>query len=66
LQLLADTDHGYGNGLNVKRTVEGPESTGVAGLTIEDALCPSEQRRSGTPCAPARRRLQLRASLRPN
>lgn len=29
LPLLVDTDHGYGNGLDVRRTVEELESTGV-------------------------------------
>ena len=38
LPLLVDADHGYGNALNVKRTVEELETAGVAGLTIEDTL----------------------------
>jgi carboxyvinyl-carboxyphosphonate phosphorylmutase len=40
LPLLVDADHGYGNALNVKRTVEELESAGVAGLTIEDTVLP--------------------------
>ncbi|BBK30938.1 carboxyvinyl-carboxyphosphonate phosphorylmutase [Stella humosa] len=40
LPLLVDADHGYGNALNVKRTVEELESAGVAGLTIEDTDLP--------------------------
>ncbi|MDJ0611047.1 MAG: isocitrate lyase/PEP mutase family protein, partial [Kiloniellales bacterium] len=36
LPLLADADHGYGNALNVMRTVEELEAAGIAGLTIED------------------------------
>jgi carboxyvinyl-carboxyphosphonate phosphorylmutase len=36
LPLLVDADHGYGNALNVKRTVEELETAGVAALTIED------------------------------
>src|SRR3954470_21403620 len=40
LPLLVDADHGYGNALNVKRTVEELETAGVAGLTIEDTLLP--------------------------
>ena len=40
LPLLVDADHGYGNALNVRRTVEELESAGVAGLTIEDTLLP--------------------------
>lgn len=40
LPLLVDADHGYGNALNVKRTVEELESAGVAALTIEDTDLP--------------------------
>jgi oxaloacetate decarboxylase len=41
LPLLVDADHGYGNALSVKRTVEELETAGVAGLTIEDTLLPT-------------------------
>ena len=40
LPLLVDADHGYGNALNVMRTVEELEAAGVAALTIEDTLLP--------------------------
>jgi carboxyvinyl-carboxyphosphonate phosphorylmutase len=40
LPLMVDADHGYGNALNVRRTVEELESAGVAGLTIEDTELP--------------------------
>jgi carboxyvinyl-carboxyphosphonate phosphorylmutase len=40
LPLIVDADHGYGNALNVMRTVEELESAGVAALTIEDTLLP--------------------------
>ncbi|MBI4183321.1 MAG: isocitrate lyase/phosphoenolpyruvate mutase family protein [Proteobacteria bacterium] len=40
LALLVDADHGYGNALNVKRTVEELETAGVAALTIEDTALP--------------------------
>lgn len=40
LPLLADADHGYGNALNVMRTVEELETAGVAALTIEDTALP--------------------------
>jgi oxaloacetate decarboxylase len=40
LPLLVDADHGYGNALNVKRTVEELETSGVAALTIEDTVLP--------------------------
>jgi carboxyvinyl-carboxyphosphonate phosphorylmutase len=41
LPLLVDADHGYGNALSVKRTVEELETAGVAGMTIEDTLLPT-------------------------
>lgn len=40
LPLMVDADHGYGNALNVKRTVEELEVAGIAGLSIEDTLLP--------------------------
>ncbi|HSB69753.1 MAG TPA: isocitrate lyase/PEP mutase family protein [Candidatus Methylomirabilis sp.] len=41
LPLLVDADHGFGNALSVKRTVEELETAGVAGLTIEDTWLPA-------------------------
>ena len=41
LPLLVDADHGYGNALNVKRTVEELETAGVACLSIEDTDLPT-------------------------
>jgi oxaloacetate decarboxylase len=41
LPLLVDADHGYGNALSVKRTVEELETAGVVGLTIEDTVLPT-------------------------
>src|SRR6202521_3586131 len=40
LAVLVDADHGYGNALNVRRTVQELEAAGAAGLTIEDTLLP--------------------------
>lgn len=40
LPLMVDADHGYGNALNVMRTVQELETAGVAGLMIEDTLLP--------------------------
>jgi oxaloacetate decarboxylase len=40
LSLLVDADHGYGNALNVRRTVQELEAAGAGGLTIEDTLLP--------------------------
>jgi oxaloacetate decarboxylase len=41
LPLLVDADHGYGNALNVMRTVEELETAGVAALSIEDTALPA-------------------------
>ena len=49
LPLMVDADHGYGNALNVMRTVEELETAGVAGLSIEDTLLPRGYGPSGTP-----------------
>lgn len=40
IPVLVDADHGYGNALSVRRTVQELESAGAAGLTIEDTLLP--------------------------
>jgi oxaloacetate decarboxylase len=40
LPVMVDADHGYGNALNVRRTVGELEAAGAAGLTIEDTLLP--------------------------
>src|SRR5437773_7499336 len=41
LALMVDADHGYGNALNAKRTVEELETAGVAGLSLEDTDLPT-------------------------
>jgi carboxyvinyl-carboxyphosphonate phosphorylmutase len=41
LPLLVDADHGYGNALNVMRTVEELETAGVAALSVEDTALPA-------------------------
>ena len=41
ISLMVDADHGYGNALNVMRTVEELETAGVSALTIEDTLLPA-------------------------
>jgi oxaloacetate decarboxylase len=40
LPVLVDADHGYGNAMNVRRTIEELETAGAAGLTIDDTLLP--------------------------
>lgn len=41
LPVLGDADHGYGNALNVMRTVEELEFAGLAGLSVEDTVLPT-------------------------
>ncbi|MGY4493937.1 MULTISPECIES: isocitrate lyase/PEP mutase family protein [Pseudomonas] len=48
LPFIADADHGYGNALNVMRTVAELERAGVAALTIEDTLLPAQFGRKST------------------
>ncbi len=47
LPILVDADHGYGNALNVKRTVEELETAGVSCLSIEDTELPRPFRSGG-------------------
>jgi carboxyvinyl-carboxyphosphonate phosphorylmutase len=42
IPVIADADTGYGNPLNVMRTVEMYESAGIAGLHIEDQVAPKK------------------------
>lgn len=44
LSLLVDADHGYGNALNVMRTVEETEHAGVSVLGLEDTVQPARFR----------------------
>jgi len=48
LPVLVDADHGYGNALNVRRTVQELEAAGCGGLTIEDTLLPQAYGESKT------------------
>src|SRR3979411_3448354 len=52
LPVLVDADHGYGNALNVRRTVQELETAGAAGLTIEDTLLPQAFGQSWTQLIP--------------
>ena len=36
---MVDADHGYGNALNVRRTVEELETAGVSGMSLETPIC---------------------------
>ncbi|MEM1299677.1 MAG: isocitrate lyase/PEP mutase family protein, partial [Pseudomonadota bacterium] len=48
LPFAVDADHGYGNALNVRRTVEELEAAGVAALSIEDTVLPLRHGQAGT------------------
>ena len=49
LPILVDGDHGYGNALNVMRTVEELESAGIAAVSIEDTVLPQPFGSGDTP-----------------
>lgn len=40
--VVADADTGYGNALNVRRTIQSYENAGVAGIHIEDQVTPKK------------------------
>src|SRR5712664_187910 len=64
LPLMVDADHGYGNALNVKRTVEELETAGVAAMTIEDTLLPRPFGESATRLIPVEESIgKMRAAL---
>lgn len=50
--LIADADTGYGNAINVMRTVREFENAGVAGMILEDQLSPKK-------CAACANRIEL-------
>jgi oxaloacetate decarboxylase len=47
LSLLVDADHGYGNALNVMRTVQELEHAGVSAMSIEDTSLPIRYQQHG-------------------
>jgi oxaloacetate decarboxylase len=49
LALLCDADHGYGNALSVRRTVEELETAGICAMSIEDTVLPRPYGPSGKP-----------------
>jgi oxaloacetate decarboxylase len=49
LALLVDADHGYGNALNVRRTVEELETAGICAMSIEDTVLPRPYGSDGKP-----------------
>jgi len=49
LALLVDADHGYGNALNARRTVEELETAGICAMSIEDTVLPRPYGADGKP-----------------
>ena len=56
LLVLADGDHGYGNPMNVQRTVRAYGRAGAAAVLIEDKITPRALTAAGKPACRARRR----------
>jgi len=62
--VLADGDHGYGNAMNVQRTVRAYGRAGAAAILIEDKVTPRALTSAGKPCLPrAEARMKLRAAV---
>ncbi len=63
--VLADGDHGYGNAMNVQRTVRAYGRAGAAAVLIEDKVTPRALTASGKPCLSRdEARMKLRAAVR--
>jgi 2-methylisocitrate lyase-like PEP mutase family enzyme len=64
LLILADGDHGYGNAMNVQRTVSAYGRAGAAAILIEDKITPRALTAAGKPCLPrAEARMKIRAAV---
>ncbi|HEX9557371.1 MAG TPA: isocitrate lyase/phosphoenolpyruvate mutase family protein, partial [Reyranella sp.] len=64
LLVLADGDHGYGNAMNVQRTVRAYGRAGAAAVLIEDKITPRALTAAGKPCLPrAEARMKMRAAV---
>ncbi|MFN4089383.1 MAG: oxaloacetate decarboxylase [Alphaproteobacteria bacterium] len=62
--VLADGDHGYGNPLNVQRTVRAYGRAGAAAVLIEDKITPRDLTSAGKPCLPREEaRMKVRAAV---
>jgi 2-methylisocitrate lyase-like PEP mutase family enzyme len=62
--ILADGDHGYGNAMNVQRTVRAYGRAGAAAILIEDKITPRELTAAGKPCLPREEaRMKIRAAV---
>jgi len=64
LLVLADGDHGYGNAMNVQRTVRAYGRAGAAAILIEDKITPRALTSAGKPCLPRdEARMKIRAAV---
>ena len=64
LLVLADGDHGYGNAMNVQRTVRAYGRVGAAAVLIEDKITPRALTAAGKPCLPREEaRMKVRAAV---
>ncbi|MDR3535182.1 MAG: isocitrate lyase/PEP mutase family protein [Acetobacteraceae bacterium] len=62
--VLADGDHGYGNAMNVQRTVRAYARAGAAAILIEDKITPRALTAAGKPCLPrAEAQMKIRAAI---
>jgi len=52
LLILADGDHGYGNAMNMQRTVRSYGRMGAAAILVEDKITPRALTAAGKPCLP--------------
>lgn len=64
LLILADADHGYGNAMNVQRTVRAYGRAGAAAVLIEDKITPRALTAAGKPALPREEiRMKIRAAV---
>ena len=62
--VLADGDHGFGNAMNVQRTVRAFGRAGAAAILIEDKITPRALTSAGKPCLPREEaRMKIRAAV---
>jgi 2-methylisocitrate lyase-like PEP mutase family enzyme len=62
--VLADGDHGYGNAMNVQRTVRAYGLAGAAAVLIEDKVTPRALTAAGKPCLTGEEaRMKIRAAV---
>ena len=62
--VLADGDHGYGNAMNVQRTVRAYGRAGAAAILIEDKITPRALTSAGKPCITRdEARMKIRAAI---